>query len=97
MLVGSYGAVVSFPESTNPNIQHAIHWREISELRAIRRNLRVSALRIPKQHLARNQWRCELLLGRGRSNKESRHCQDCKSTFEQTHRTSQFADRVRVT
>src|ERR1700686_2155559 len=97
MLVDSHGAVVSFPQSANPHIQHSIDGREISELRAVRRNLWVSALRIPKQHLARNQWSCELLLGSGRSNKKYRQRQDDNSTFELTHRTSKFACRVRIT
>src|ERR1700686_679688 len=97
MLGGSPGAVISFPESANPNIQHAIDGREVAELRAIRRNRWVSGLRIPNQHLGRNQRGGGFLPGSGRNNKESRQRQDGNSTFKQTHRASKFACSVRVT
>jgi hypothetical protein len=48
VFVSGHGAVIGFPERANPHIEHTIDRREIPDLCAIRRNLGISAFRIPE-------------------------------------------------
>src|SRR5579872_4376986 len=91
MFVGGHGAVVSLTQCANPHIQHAIEGSEISDLRAIRRNLRIGLFRISEQHYARNQRGGELFLRGKETGKPSATHQYDGRWFQQTHKASKIS------
>ena len=70
--------VVRLPQRPHPHVQDSLHRRQVRQLRPIRRNLRRSLLRVPEQHIARDQRRGELLLAASRTPQNSRSRQNCQ-------------------
>ena len=57
------GAVVALAERANPDIQHAVHGRQVAELLAVGRDLRVGALGVSEEHRAGNKLGGGLIFG----------------------------------
>ena len=54
--VRGHRAIIGLPQGADPHVEHAIHRRQITEMRAVRRYLRVGAFRVPEQNAARDQF-----------------------------------------
>jgi len=77
--------VIVLAEGSNPYIQHTIHRSQISQLCPVGWNLGIRALRIPKQHVSRNQLGCELLLGEKSPREDAQHEQTPSYAIQQSH------------